>query len=310
MVGEDNNRELNFKEDIEITLKNKDEVIEKDIRDELGTINTIDTNNEEDKKMLNVTNKTKFEKNKGPQKMVNVPEGRGKVSQTQLKYLPYKCICKISIKGTNGHSYIGTGIYISPRIVLTAAHNLYYYQMGGDAIYFEITPGFYMDGGQYGTTKAHKLKFPGEFLQYEHIDTRNSQSSILSRPYDYGVIITTDRLGDKTGFLDILKITDNELASSQITICGYPYNDLPAGFENFRGKVQFEDTNDIQTGKITPNLFENWVDTSQGQSGSPCLINRDNTQYIVGIHIGDGNFAVRVNDKVYNKIQEWKQQFP
>ena len=65
---EDSNRELNFKEDIEITLKNKDEVIEKNIQDELGTINTIDINKEEDKKMLNVTNKTKLEKNEGPSK--------------------------------------------------------------------------------------------------------------------------------------------------------------------------------------------------------------------------------------------------
>ena len=90
--------------------------------------------------------------------MVNVPEGRGKVSRTQLRDLPYKCICKILIKGTNGHSYIGTGIYISSRIVLTAAHNLYYYHMGGDAVYFEITPSFYMNGGTIWYNKSTQIK--------------------------------------------------------------------------------------------------------------------------------------------------------
>lgn len=233
-------------------------------------------------------------------------DNRTSVSLSQLSVLPYRSTCRLFITGTNGKSFIGTGIFISHNCVLTAAHNLYYYTMGGNATSITVTPAFNSTGGEYGTTKAIRLRMLDEYRQYEDIDTRTDESSNRSKSFDIGLINTEHALGNQTGFLDVLALSKQELEDSNIQICGYPYT---KNSTIYTGTQQFEHTGKIRNDTIEPHTFQCNTDSSSGQSGSGCIITRNGNTYIVGVHIGSGNYAVRINDEVYNKIQEWKQLY-
>lgn len=49
------------------------------------------------------------------------------VSEDLLKTYPYSGICQLKSKFSGDATQYGTGFLISPTLVLTCAHNVYYY---------------------------------------------------------------------------------------------------------------------------------------------------------------------------------------
>jgi V8-like Glu-specific endopeptidase len=260
------------------TINNKEFVLEKNLID---------------------TNETNFRVDNPSSEIQGGTDQRRPITETELGNFPYKCICKLRIVGNRHNSpFGGTGTFISPNCVVTAAHNVVNNdELGGPARSIEVIPALYGDSMRYGTTIAADVQYPRKWAELENINPSQS------RPYDYAVIFTKDALGSNTGYMNLITAS-NELQNSNLSVVGYPI-DLPDN--QYKGKVQY--THSSTPSQITERLIFYMIDTKGGQSGSPVMVRNGDTYNIVGIHSGgnltEGNRAAKINSDVYDTIRSW-----
>ena len=192
--------------------------------------------------------------------------------------------------------YIGTGVYIGPNCVLTAAHCVYIHNKGGWASEIEVIPGLNIEPNRpFGSTKSNDFYCPNLYLEKATDETR--------QPYDFAAIITPQAFGDQVGYIGFSSLTDQEFEKLLITISGYS-GDKP---DNAPGEAQSKDTKEISDTTDTLLIYE--LDTEGGGSGSPVITQRNNKIYACGIHnIGSISFnsGTRITDSIHAKIKEWK----
>jgi glutamyl endopeptidase len=193
---------------------------------------------------------------------------------------PSKCICLLIIIGADNIRYYGTGFMISPRVIITAGHNVFF--AGKWAKQIRAVPGADGTNSPYGSEITTEL-----------IST-NNWTVFKKRDHDYGALIlpSDDLFNRVKSYFQFREI----LEEGPIIIGGYP---LSKGFKQItlHGVSQ-----DISAFGITYNL-----PTEGGNSGSPVFILYGNQIFAIAVHTTGGNpsSGVRINPPVIKVWDDW-----
>jgi glutamyl endopeptidase len=241
---------------------------------------------------------------------------------TDTTQFPYRCICKLVITpgpkiqqkidqkfNRPNSKLIGTGVYVGPNLVLTAAHCVYIHdpilfndpnEPGEYVKNIEVIPG--LNEAISGLiTRPFGQTFSDDFVLPDSYKTITNEEA--RQPYDFAGIITEHALGTEY-HIGLITYLDNELDNLSISVCGYSF-DKP---DHAKGRAQTMDTKKITGQTPTLLIYEN--DTENGASGSPCLSIFNNRVYTGGIHnVGTKNFnsGTRITDSIRHMIAGWKQ---
>lgn len=202
---------------------------------------------------------------------------------------PWRTICHLEITARNGRSFICTGSFIGPRVVLTAGHCMYMRSNGGWARSIRVIPGRNASSQPYGSATATR------FISVRGW-TRDRSSN-----YDYGVIVlpSSQRLGSRVGWMGLANLSFVSLMGLRVNSSGYP-GDKSYG-------TQWWNANNILA--VTGRRFYYRIDTAGGQSGSPVWRYRNGQRHIVGIHTTGSsvwNGATRIIRPVFDNLVRWK----
>ena len=182
------------------------------------------------------------------------------ISNTTL--YPWRTACKLFMKFPNGN-YIGSGIMIGGKYVLTAGHCVYYAPAGGWAQSIEVIPGWV------GTTNYKP--FGSAYMTH----CQSFTGWTVSGNYEHDVaIIRMDRyIGYSSGWLSYWNYPSN--VGATMYTAGYP-SDLAGGLRMYYDydAVLSENT----------NVVRYKADTYKGQSGSGVWRYSSSTPYIIAIH--------------------------
>ncbi|MCE9637425.1 MAG: trypsin-like serine protease [Planctomycetes bacterium] len=204
---------------------------------------------------------------------------------------PWSCVCKIFATYPNGETYIGSGVLVGRRHILTAGHVAYDADLGGWAD-MEIIPG-YDDGYRpFGTyTDVNATSFTGW--------TENADFA-----WDIALVELSDAAGTRAGWLGFKAPSVRALLASKLTTGGYP-GDVSGGevMVLARGKLDSVDADTI--------YFTRSLDIMRGQSGSGMWTGTGRSTAVVGVVSWEGessNGGVRMSRAKYNAIAEWKRR--
>ena len=210
---------------------------------------------------------------------------------------PYQSICKLYIESLDGKMYGGTGAYIGPNSVLTAAHNVYNSDIGGWVKEITVIPGLSRRVEPFGSDRSNFFLCPKLY------ETTESQK------YDFAAIITNRAYGNELGYFEVANFSQNELTNLLVTVVGYP-KELPLEDVD-QGRVQYYHTLGIS--EVIDDTIKYNIDTSKGQSGSPVLCLKNGTLHICGIHntgSQNANLATPISGSVFETIELWKVSQP
>lgn len=213
--------------------------------------------------------------------------------QANPREYPYTAICSLRIRSSSGKTYMGTGFFISSRILLTAGHCVYIHDDNGWPESIEVIPGREKNEKPFGSVVAD------QFMSFDDwIENRD-------RNFDMGVIILPEDcpFGKKVGWFGCKTFLDEKEYMGKIfNISGYP------GEKG--GREQWKMSGE---GESQGPLLKYDIDTTGGQSGSPVWIVNDNKYYVIGVHtMGNsslGNFATRIDRDFMRDILEMIKDF-
>ena len=219
---------------------------------------------------------------------------------TQTDRYPWRVHASLLITARDGTRWIGTAFFISPRVLATAGHNLFFHgaveARRGWARNIVVMPGRNEDDLPFGrATSSHFYSVRG---------WTESPPTSPNAEYDYGAIVLEegDDLGSRTGWIGFGNYGDATLRSVTGNLAGYP-GDLGQGAQQWYMARRIDSVSNRQ-------IFYD-IDTAGGQSGSAVYRIRDGSRYAVGIHAyGVGarplNAATRINRPVFDNLAEWK----
>jgi len=230
--------------------------------------------------------------------VINVDE-RVRILDTDLA--PWRMICALRMRGSNGAGAIGTGWLVGPRTLITAGHCVFSNNFfGGWASTIEAIPGLNghgLESRPFGSIRSTEFSSVDRWTDVEDAD------------FDIGCIHLTEDIGTELGWFAIGALSPIELESYLVNISGYP-GDRGAGYE------QYYNQNRIL--RVSERRVYYEVDTFGGQSGAPVWIHEEEgaPPLVVGIHAyGTGgtprafnitaNSAPRIIPEVLEKIREW-----
>ncbi|MGM1047566.1 serine protease [Paenibacillus sp. N3/727] len=183
-----------------------------------------------------------------------------------LKY-PWGCVCRI-LSGP----FVGSGVIIGPRHVLTASHVL-------DWNALSVTIEVHRAGGTVAATaqgvKVHyftKIHGPGD-VGATNVDE------------DYAVIVTDQRIGDRFGFMGVRTYDSSWDDENFWFNIGYP-TDIASGLSPIfqKNKNLDEDEWDYGTGRAMTTS----ADMKPGQSGGPMFGFWSNDPQVVAVASAEG----------------------
>src|SRR5829696_5160184 len=242
--------------------------------------------------------------------------GENRVRVKKTDGVPWRWICKISIKDNQGrYSTGGTGVLISHRHVLTAAHVVYPEHIDPYNYSVEVTPALNEGDEPFGTySLSAKPKIPKNYdpKAQDHLD------------WDYALITLKDRVGEKTfpklgggplcywghptcGANTILvRPEPRTLNGKAVLTAGYPNS---KGFDPRRGGTQLWCAAGLlHSADRRRRKMGITADTTRGQSGSPVWAVENGRYCLVGIAAGAGkqtNFVVRVTRELIRQLRAW-----
>jgi glutamyl endopeptidase len=221
---------------------------------------------------------------------------------------PYKYICnqRILRKGIKSlwlwsYPMKSTGVFITPNIILTNAHNTHS-NFFSYITKVTITPAKNGDIEPFGnhTILGRKnlknlIKVPKEY--------GFSQKAKKRAKYDYALIYLPDanfyQNSDSGNIFTYGKCIDYAKEDDSISICGYP-GKPKSGIEQYYGDGSLEK---IKDKTILHNFW-----TATGNSGSPIWVNADGRKVVIGVHCFPKK-ATRIDQEVYDNITYWINEF-
>ncbi len=226
--------------------------------------------------------------------------GDERVAVADVTVTPWRAFCCLHINFTDSpaDAGYGTGLLIAPRLILTAAHNLY--SLNRKQWAKSITA---MAGMKDGTHAAKAIVSLGKVA-------RGYRGSIGEESFtnDFGVaVLDSDALfrwaGECVNVADQAPMDNGELARSDVSVAGYPDEDQP----HIKLKTAF--------GAIIPSMISRAkihyeMDTMPGQSGCPVFKWSAPTKSfrLAGIHVaGDNrtNIARRFDPTMRDQVKAW-----
>lgn len=236
-------------------------------------------------------------------------DGDDRVQIKKTDSVPWRWICKIFIKDSKGRiSSEGTGLLISDRHILTAAHVIYQKYIDPYSYSIEVIPAFSGGDepfGMYAVSKKPKISKWYDPEEKNHLD------------FDYALITLEDRVGQEKfskiggplcywghpqcGANTIFTRLDPKKLNQRSTIT--------AGYPGKKGGKQLWCAKGILYGASEKGrrMFMT-SDATAGQSGSPVWVKEDDKDCLVGIVVAAGttrNFVVRVTRELIAQIQTW-----
>ncbi len=218
--------------------------------------------------------------------------------------IPFRWICKISIRKNGKYDGGGSGVLISDRHVLTAAHVIY--DVSQDPVQYDLDVKIALDGnkdlGMF--RRSGPLQIPSQYdphnLDFDYALITLDRSVGQSRP---------DELrGDKLCFWGssecgagtvLVRVDPKSLVTQDASTAGYPKNKGESAMWCFTGmlaSVPEKARTMVYTGELT-----------EGQSGSPVWIERDGKYILVGIAVARApqHDVVRVTRELCRQLAAW-----
>lgn len=238
-------------------------------------------------------------------------DNRTRVADTAMT--PWRCICHLEVEYERGPVGFGTGFFVGPQTIATAAHVLVDRRSNGwknprKALRVRVLPGRNGTLAPYGYVVSDRFKIPDVWQEkdpdqaqaavsdFAAIDLANSETEIAEQP-----------LGARLGYFGMKAYTAEEEEKVKLLFvnnAGYPMEaDKPYGTLWYNaGRIS----------KWTPEFVEYMVDTEAGQSGSPIYLFDEKTQerYVVAIHTtGDFvNRGLRITPQIFDAIRKWAKR--
>lgn len=205
---------------------------------------------------------------------------------------PWRVHCSLLIKAADNSSWIGTGWFISPNVLITAGHVVYIHGSGvpgrdGWVNSMRVIP------GRNGSVKPY-----GEATSTRFFSVRGWTEN-GDPEYDYGAIVLDEPLGSRTGWFGFGVYNDADLGNVTANISGYP-GDKPSGTQWYAAR---------RVDSVGPRKVFYDVDTAGGQSGSAVYRIKNGQRYGVAVHAYGGavvNSGTRINRAVFDNMRAWK----
>jgi glutamyl endopeptidase len=219
---------------------------------------------------------------------VHGADGRFRITATGA--YPWRAHASLRITAADDSLWIGTGWFVGPRILVTAGHVVYIKNsgvLGRDGWVKRITvmPGRNGSTQPYGSTNSSRFW------------TVVGWSSNGDQEYDYGAIVLSESLGNRTGWFGFGNWSNLNGVGGNIS--GYP-GDKPAGTQWYEGRT-------IDSATARKVYYD--IDTAGGQSGSAVYRFHNGGRYGIAIHAYGGatvNSGTRINGAVFSNIKSWK----
>lgn len=221
---------------------------------------------------------------------VHGPDNRVRINNT-ADY-PWRVHASLLITAADNSQWIGTGWFIGPRTLVTAGHVVYIKNSGvagrdGWVKSIRVMP------GRNGSTLPFGSVTSTSFRSVSGWTSNGDQN------FDYGAILLSTDLGNRTGWFGFGVYSDADLQASVGNISGYP-GDQPSG-------TQWYDARRIAS--VSSRKVHYDIDTFGGQSGSAVYRIVNGGRYGFAIHAYGGavtNSGTRIITAVYNNLVAWR----
>jgi len=220
------------------------------------------------------------------------PDDRVRITDTTV--YPWRTICKLLITMPDTTQWMGSGALIGCQDghgyhVLTAGHCVYDPDHGGWASSIEVIPGLDDNYMPYFSAWSTYMRSYTGWTQYQ------------DHQHDWAVITLDRNIGDYTGWMGRMTAAYTDaMYTGVLNTAGYPGDK--------GGWTMWYDSNNGRTA----NEYNHWyyMDTYEGQSGSPVWRFVDSDRYILTVHThGDdgsaSNHGTRLNQDKFDRVITW-----
>ncbi len=240
-----------------------------------------------------------------------------RITVADVEKNPWRPFCCMKINFIDGERYAGygTGLLIRPRIILTAAHNLYSLK---SKIFAKKIVAMVGVKGEQPAAEAHvthvEVCSDPAYRNFRHDEAAQYSA-------DYGIaILDSDALfnwaGEYVNVVDQAPLTGPDLIGSRLNVAGYP-DEKPRTDDGAKRHPDLKtDSGPLIPATLTATNFRYQMDTKAGQSGCPVFkYYPDSKRFLfAGVHVAghegsDTNLARRYDERMRNQVKSWVRQF-
>jgi glutamyl endopeptidase len=227
------------------------------------------------------------------------PTQQTEVSDTTI--FPWRAIAALKITiPNNNETFLGTGWFIGPNTVITAAHAVFPRENGiytGWASDIEVVPGLNGDenAAPFGTFHSQSFFCPTGWQA--EADMR----------LDYGAILLGEAVGAEVGTLGYATYSDDDLNQSLVNLAGYPVAPPNASTP---GTLWYA-AGDVSN--VDDSFVYYSLSTEPGESGSCVYRNIADQCYAAAIHTAATeqiDRGLRITAPIYDNLQQWSNMKP